>query len=113
MKYADKLQQTNREALMTLGALAFVVIVWLVCGFGLAGFDIKVFHVPLWVVGGLFGTWIAAIVCSVVLARAFKDFSLEDDEADEADSDAGAKHAIPSSGSIDTDLATESEVRNG
>ena len=79
MNYGDKLRQTNREALMTLGALAFVVIVWLVCGFGLAGLDIKIFHVPLWVIGGLFGTWIAAIICSVVLARAFKDFDLEDE----------------------------------
>ena len=83
MKYADKLHQTNREALMTLGALAFVVIVWLACGFGLSGLDIRVFHVPLWVVGGLFGTWIAAIACSVVLAHAFKDFDLEDDEPED------------------------------
>ena len=87
MKYADKLHQTNREALMTLGALAFVVIVWLACGFGLSGLDIRVFHVPLWVVGGLFGTWIAAIVCSAVLAHLFKDFDLEDDEPEDGGSE--------------------------
>ena len=85
MRYGEKLRQTNREALMTLGALAFVIIVWLICGFGLAGLDIQVLHVPLWVIGGLFGTWIAAIICSVVLARAFKDFSLEDEEGADAD----------------------------
>ena len=77
---------------MTLGALAFVVVVWLVCGFGLAGLDIRVFQVPLWVVGGLFGTWLAAIVCSVVLARAFKDFSLEDDEPETADDADEVRH---------------------
>ena len=80
MKYGEKLRQTNHEALMTLGALVFVIIVWLACGFGLAGLDVQVFHVPLWVIGGLFGTWIAAIVSSVVLAHLFKDFSLEDEE---------------------------------
>jgi len=94
MNYSDKLRQTNREALMTLCALAFVIIVWLVCGFGLSCVDVQIFHLPLWVVGGLFGTWIAAIVCSIVLARAFKDFSFKDDDA-ACDESTAAPSAVP------------------
>lgn len=37
--YRDKLAQTNREAKATAAALAVIVAVWLVGGFGLAGFD--------------------------------------------------------------------------
>lgn len=79
LSYDDKLRLTNRDARWALGALAFVVVVWLACGFGLAGFDIKVFHVPLWVVCGLLGTWVAAMFASVVLSRVFRNFDLEDE----------------------------------
>ena len=39
--YRDKLAQTNREAKATAAALAVIVAVWLVGGFGLAGFDVR------------------------------------------------------------------------
>ena len=41
--YRDKLAQTNREAKATAAALAVIVAVWLVGGFGLAGFDVQLF----------------------------------------------------------------------
>lgn len=81
LTYKQKLEQANREALATLGALAVTVLVWVACGFGLAGLDIQVFHTPLWVVGGTLGTWACAIVVSIVLAkRFFADFELDDED---------------------------------
>ncbi|BAK44996.1 YhdT family protein [Eggerthella sp. YY7918] len=81
--YYDKLAQTNREAKATVIALLAIVAVWLVGGFGLACLDIEVFSTPLWIIGGCVGTWIAAIVAAVVLARrVFADFDLDDEEAD-------------------------------
>ena len=78
LSYDEKLRLTNRDALRAVGALVFVTAVWLICGFGLAGLDIKIFHLPLWVVCGLLGTWVAAIVATFALAYLFKDFDLEE-----------------------------------
>lgn len=102
MTYDDMLRQTNRDALWALVALAAVVVVWLLCGFGLAGLDVQVFSLPLWVVMGLLGTWAAAIVAAVLLARRFKDLDLDaaipatvaaDDAAAPAADDAAAPAA--------------------
>ena len=66
----------------TVIALACIIVVWLVGGFGLAGSDIQVFHTPLWIIGGCAAPWIAAIVAAVVLSRrVFVDFDLDDDAA--------------------------------
>ena len=79
--YREKMAQTNREAKATVVALAAVVAVWLVGGFGLAGLDVQVLSTPLWIVVGCVGTWAAAIVAAVVLTRfVFADFSLDDEE---------------------------------
>ncbi|RNL43858.1 YhdT family protein [Paraeggerthella hongkongensis] len=78
--YRDKMRQANREAKATLAAFVFIVAVWLVCGFGLSGSDIEVFHTPIWIIGGTLGTWVAAIVAAVVLGgRVFVDFDLDDE----------------------------------
>ena len=80
LSYKQKHEQANREAIATVIALAITIVVWLVCGFGLAPFDITIFHTPLWVVGGTIGTWICSIVVAVVLAkRFFMDFDLDDE----------------------------------
>ncbi|MBQ6453893.1 MAG: YhdT family protein [Coriobacteriales bacterium] len=84
MSYDDKLRQTNRDALWALGALGAVVLVWIVSGFGLAGVDVRVAGVPLWVVTSLLGTWAAAIVAAIVLSRRFVEFDLEDADKAEA-----------------------------
>ena len=73
------MRQANKEARATVAALACIVIVWLVGGFGLAGTDIWLFHTPLWVIGGCVAPWIAAVVAAVVLSRrVFADFDLDE-----------------------------------
>lgn len=73
------MRQANKEARATVAALACIIVVWLVGGFGLAGTDIWVFHTPLWVVGGCVAPWIAAVVAAVVLSRrVFADFDLDE-----------------------------------
>lgn len=92
--YCDKMRQANKEARATVIALACIIVVWLVGGFGLAGSDIQVFHTPLWVIGGCMVPWIAAIVAAVVLSRrVFVDFDLDDEDvaSDPARED-GARH---------------------
>lgn len=77
--YAQAMRQANKEARATVAALACIIVVWLVGGFGLAGTDIWVFHTPLWVVGGCVAPWIAAVVAAVVLSRrVFADFDLDE-----------------------------------
>lgn len=73
------MRQANKEARATVAALACIIVVWLVGGFGLAGTDIWVFHTPLWVIGGCVAPWIAAVVAAVVLGRrVFADFDLDE-----------------------------------
>ena len=80
LTYKQKHDQVNREAIATVVALVVTIVVWIVCGFGLAGLDVQVFHTPLWIVGGTVGTWICSIVVTVLLARRFfVDFDLEED----------------------------------
>ena len=83
LTYKQKHEQASREALATVVALGVTIVVWIVCGFGLAGLDVQVFHTPLWVVGGTLGTWACAIVVSVVLAKKFfVGFELDDEAPD-------------------------------
>ena len=80
LTYKQKHELANREARATVVALVITVVVWVVCGFGLAGLDVQVFHTPLWVLGGTLGSWACAIVVSVVLAkRVFVNFNLDDE----------------------------------
>ena len=80
LTYKQKHEQANREALATVAALGVTIVVWIVCGFGLAGLDVQVFHTPLWIVGGTLGTWACAIIVSVVLSkRFFVGFELDDE----------------------------------
>ena len=73
------MRQANKEARATVAALACIIVVWLVGGFGLAGTDIWVFHTPLWVIGGCVAPWIVAVVAAVVLSRrVFADFDLDE-----------------------------------
>ena len=84
--YSEAMRQANREARSTCAALAFIVVVWLIGGFGLASSDIEIFHTPVWVVGGCVMPWIAAVIAAVVLSRrVFRDFDL--DEVARADSE--------------------------
>ncbi len=81
LTYKQKHEQANREALATVAALAVTIVVWVVCGFGLAGSGVTLFHTPLWVIGGTIGTWICSIVVVVVLAKKFfVGFELDDED---------------------------------
>lgn len=76
--YADAMKQANREAGSTVVALAVIIVVWLVSGFGLSGTDIWIFHTPLWVICGCVAPWIAAAVAAVVLGyKVFADVDLD------------------------------------
>ena len=87
--YADAMRQANREARATCVALAAIVVVWIVGGFGLASSGIEVFHTPVWVFGGCILPWVAAVVAAVVLSRrVFHDFDL--DEVARADAEGQA-----------------------
>ena len=92
LTYRQKHEQANREALATVVALAITIVVWIACGFGLSTFDITVFHTPLWVIGGTVGTWLCAIVVSVVLSkRFFVGFDLTEAPS-ESDAGTEARH---------------------
>lgn len=87
--YKQKHEQANREALATVVGLIVTIAVWIICGFGLSGLHITLFHTPLWVIGGTLGTWACAIVVAAVLAKkVFVGFDL-----DEADGPIGSEMA--------------------
>lgn len=77
MNRKEKFKQANREANATWLALLIVIVFWCVAGFGLADVKVEFFQTPLWVWAGCIGTWLFAIVVSVVLANCiFKDMNL-------------------------------------
>lgn len=82
MEYSEKLKQCDYECKVALIGLGLTIIVWLVSGFGLAGFDIFIFSTPLWIVAGLGGTFLFACIFSIVFAKFFmNDVSLDDKES--------------------------------
>ncbi|MBE8954837.1 MAG: DUF997 family protein [Quinella sp. 2Q5] len=81
MSDAQKFSLVRREAMYTGLALVGLIVFWLVAGFGTAGVDAKIFHVPLWAVLGTVGVWLVAIVISFVLSRVlFRDIDLGGDD---------------------------------
>lgn len=81
MKRSEKFRQANREAKATVVAAAAVIIFWCLAGFGLADSDITFYNMPLWVWGGCLGTWLFAILVTVILTtKVFQNFDLEDEE---------------------------------
>ena len=92
LTYAEKLRICAKEARITVVALAAIIVVWLVCGFGLAGIDAALWGIPLWAFAGTVGTWVFAIIVAAVLSkRVFADFDLDDAEgvADGQDGEVG------------------------
>lgn len=90
LTYKQKHEQANREAIATVVALVITIVVWVVCGFGLANLDITLFHTPLWVIGGTLGTWVCSIIVVAVLAKKFF-IGFDLDLAEEASDLQGAK----------------------
>lgn len=86
MTYREKLLQADREAKAAVVGLVLTIVVWLACGIGLSGLDVKVFGTPLWIIGGTLGTWAFSIVVAVVLGkRVFVDFDLDDGASSSAE----------------------------
>ena len=84
MKRKEKLRQIAKEAKSVLWAVIAIIVFWIVAGFGVSKLHITVFHTPLWAVTGCIGTWIFSIIVVVYLMkRVFKDFDLEEKNADE------------------------------
>lgn len=81
MNIKEKFKQANREANATWLALIIVIVFWCLAGFGLSSVDIVILHTPLWVWMGCVGTWIFAVLVSIILANhIFKDMDLDDEE---------------------------------
>lgn len=81
MKRSEKFRQANREAKATVLAAAAVILFWSIAGFGLADVDISFYHTPLWVWGGCVGTWVFAILVTIILSeKVFVNFDLDDKE---------------------------------
>ena len=81
MKRSEKFRQANREAIATVVAAIAVIIFWCLAGFGLADSDITILHTPFWVWGGCVGSWIFAIIVTVILSeKVFVNFDLDEKE---------------------------------
>lgn len=81
MLYRERMQQANREAKITLAGVAVVIVCWLLFGFGLYNVDIVIFSTPLWIIMGCLGTWIVALIVSIVLAtKVIEDCPLDEDD---------------------------------
>ncbi len=81
MTNEEKYQQIRHEAASTGLVLAAIILFWCLAGFGAAALDIKIFHLPLWVVTSCLGTWLLAVVLvHLLIKKVFKDMDLEDDD---------------------------------
>ena len=84
MKRKEKLRQIAKEAKSVLWAVIATIQNTIIAGFGVSKLHITIFHTPLWAVTGCIGTWIFSIIVVVYLMkRVFKDFGLEEENADE------------------------------
>ena len=81
MKRSEKFRQATQEAKATVVAAAAVIIFWCLAGFGLADSDIYFYNTPLWVWTGCVGTWLFAILVTVILTqKVFVNFDLDSKE---------------------------------
>lgn len=79
MTNEKKYNQVQKEAKATGLALVAIIIFWIIAGFGAATLDMKIFHLPLWVITSCFGTWIFSIaIVWFLITKVFKDMGLED-----------------------------------
>ena len=75
----EKYRQIRREAAATGLALAALIALWCLLGFGLADSQIMIFGLPLWALAGTLGIWLLAILLTTMLLKfVFKDMSLSD-----------------------------------
>lgn len=73
-------RQIRKEAKATVAVLLLVVAFWLVAGFGVARFDVTLWHMPLWVVTGCIGTWLFAVgLVYFLIEKVCRDMELENE----------------------------------
>ena len=78
---SEKFSLVRREAIYTGFALVGLIIFWLIAGFGMAGIEGKIFHLPIWAFLGSIGVWIFAIIISYILSKKlFTDIDLGGDD---------------------------------
>lgn len=97
--YSDKMRRANKEALYSVIALVIIVVAWLLGGVCLSGVDAQFASTPIWIIGGTLGTWLVAVVISIVFAkRIFANFSLDDENDEIEDPDSTSEETIESGG---------------
>lgn len=81
MNNYEKYRQVRKEAAATGLLLLILIVAWIAAGFGLAGFSVELFHLPLWVWTATIGIWLFAIIgVKVLTATVFVDMSLDDED---------------------------------
>lgn len=79
--YRERMKQANKEARITLIGVGVVIVCWAVFGFGLYNVDVTIFSTPLWIVMGCVGTWVVALIVSIILAtKVIEDCPLDEDD---------------------------------
>lgn len=79
MTNKEKYRQIQKEAAATGLTLVLLMIYWFVGGFGLMDSEVRLAGLPLWVVAGVPGTWLMAIILVKLLTSfVFKDMPLDD-----------------------------------
>lgn len=75
----EREKQIRDEAKATFVVLIFIIVFWILAGFGVSYLHITLWHMPLWVITGCIGTWIFAVILVYLLvSRVFVDMDLED-----------------------------------
>ena len=69
--------ETLKESKMTLTALIFLIVFWLIAGFGTSNVDVTFFNIPLWAILGTVGVWLCGVIIAVLLSRSIKDINLD------------------------------------
>lgn len=75
----EREKQIRHEAKATSVVLLFIIVFWILAGFGVSHLHITLWHMPLWVITGCIGTWVFAVMLVYLLiTRVFVDMDLED-----------------------------------
>lgn len=81
MLYRERMRQAHKEAKIAAAGVAGIIACWGGFGFGLHDVDIQVFSTPLWIVMGCLGTWVVALIFSIILAtKVIEDCPLDEDD---------------------------------
>jgi len=96
MSEQKKYRQICREAKWTGAVLLFLIVFWLIAGFGVSQCKTEIFHLPLWAVTSTVGMWLMAIIAVKFLVKfVFRDMDFAADgqisEENDGDNTGGGK----------------------